>query len=119
MPKTTASKRSASFKSKNQNYMAAKASKASGKGSAFSKSKASSNPNRPDPSGGKAGSQFRTKATINRINMYKAKPDKVKMKERPTDPQAGRIHPDRKWFGNVRTVDQKDLQRYRQTLEQQ
>lgn len=51
--------------------------------------------------------------------MYKAKPDRTKMKERPTDPQAGRIQPDRKWFGNVRTVDQKELERYRQSLEQQ
>jgi len=38
-------------------------------------SKASTNPNRKDPSGGKKGSQFRTKATINRINMYKDKPN--------------------------------------------
>jgi len=71
--------------------MAAKASNAKGKGSGFSKSHASTNPNRPDPANGKAGSQFRTKATINRLNMYKAKPNMVKLKERPTDPNAGRI----------------------------
>lgn len=75
------------------------------KGSAFSRSKASSNPNRPDPSGGKPGSQFRTRATINRLQMYNSKPDLKKMKARPTDPAVGRIHPDRKWFGNVRTAD--------------
>ena len=57
------------------------------KGSAFNKGKASSNPYRPDPSGGKPGSQFRTRATINRLNMYKAKPDMKKMKARPTDPE--------------------------------
>jgi len=119
MPKTTGSKRTQSFKAKNTRYIAAKNSKASGKGSAFTKSKASTNPNRPDPSGGKAGSQFRTKGTINRLNMYKEKPNVEKMKQRPTDPTAGRIQPDRKWFGNVRTVDQKELQRYRQNLEQQ
>lgn len=51
--------------------------------------------------------------------MYRAKPNLAKMKERPTDPQAGRIQPDRKWFGNVRTVDQKELERYRQKLEEQ
>ena len=39
------------------------------------------------------------------------------MKERPTDPNAGKIQPDRRWFGNVRTVDQKELERYRQKLE--
>lgn len=49
--------------------------------------------------------------------MYKAKPDLEKMKERPTDPMAGRIQPDRKWFGNVRTADQKELDRYRKALE--
>ena len=48
--------------------------------------------------------------------MYKAKPDLKKMKQRPTDPQAGRINPDRKWFGNVRTADQKELDRYRKAL---
>jgi hypothetical protein len=37
--------------------------------------------------------------------MYKAKPDMKARKAAPTDPQQGRIEPDRKWFGNVRTVD--------------
>ena len=85
-------------------------------GSAFNKGKSSSNPYRPDPSGGKPGSQFRTRATINRLNMYRAKPNFDKMKARPTDPQQGKIHPDRKWFGNVRTADQKELDRYRKAL---
>ena len=48
--------------------------------------------------------------------MYKAKPDMKKMKARPTDPQQGKIHPDRKWFGNVRTADQKELDKYRKVL---
>jgi len=118
MPKTTGSKRSLNNKAKNVRYMAAKTSKASPKaGSSFKKSKASTNPNRPDPAGGKAGSQFRTKQTINRLNMYKEKPNVAKMKERPSDPSAGRIAPDRRWFGNVRTVDQKELERYRQNLQ--
>lgn len=50
--------------------------------------------------------------------MYKAKPDLKKMKARPTDPTQGRIHPDRKWFGNVRTADQKELDKYRRALEE-
>jgi hypothetical protein len=33
-------------------------------------SNASSNPYRPDPSGGKPGSRFRTRAKINLLNMY-------------------------------------------------
>lgn len=40
------------------------------------------------------------------------------MKKRPTDPAAGRVHPDRRWFGNVRTVDQKELDKYRKSLEE-
>lgn len=106
------------FSDRNKKFMAAKSSKSKGGGSAFTKSAASTNPNRPDPAGGKAGSQFRTKATINRINMYRAKPNLKKMKERPTDPEAGRIQPDRRWFGNVRTVDQKELEKYRRKLEE-
>ena len=93
-----------------------KKSQSNTKGSAMKKSKASSNPNRPDPAGGKPGSQFRTRATINRLNMYRAKPDYKKMKQRPTDKTQGKIHPDRKWFGNVRTADQKELEKYRRAL---
>jgi nuclear GTP-binding protein len=110
MAKKTQSNFKQGFKANNKRFMAAKQMKASGKkGSSIKKSAASTNPNRPDPSGGKAGSQFRTKQTINRLNMYKEKPDIQKMKERPKDPNAGKIHPDRRWFGNVRTVDQKEL----------
>jgi nuclear GTP-binding protein len=90
----------------------------SNQGSFKHNSTASSNPYRPDPAGGKVGSRFRTRATINRLNMYNVKPDAAKMHERPTDPTAGRVAPDRKWFGNVRTVDQKELDKYRRTLEE-
>ena len=48
--------------------------------------------------------------------MYKEKPDKKKMRKAPTDPTAGRINPDRKWFGNVRVADQKELDKYRKAL---
>lgn len=89
----------------------------SASGSFKHRSNASTNPYRPDPSGGKPGSMFRDRATINRLNMYTQKPDLAKMKERPKDPQAGRIQPDRRWFGNVRTVDQKELDKYRKSLE--
>jgi len=41
------------------------------------------------------------------------------MKKLPTDPNAGKIQPDRRWFGNVRTVDQKELEHYRRKLEEQ
>jgi len=117
MAKKSSSNREVQRRANNKKFIAAKAASGT-KGSAFKKSKASTNPNRPDPAGGKSGSQFRTKATINRLNMYKAKPDLEKMKKRPTDPQAGRIQPDRRWFGNVRTVDQKELEKYRRKLEE-
>ena len=105
MVKKTTSNKKQHFKSNNTKFMAAKKSKSSGKGSNITKSAASTNPNRPDPSGGKKGSQFRTKQTINRLNMYRAKPDMAKLKKLPTDPNAGKIQPDRRWFGNVRVVD--------------
>ena len=101
-----------------KSHTAHKAKTSGKKGSAFKKSKASSNPNRPDPTGGKPGSHlsFRSRATINRLNMYKAKPNREKMKERPTDPNVGKINPNRKWFGNVRVADQKELDKYRKAL---
>jgi len=34
--------------------------------------------------------------------MYNEKPDMDKMRKAPTDPKAGRIEPDRRWFGNTR-----------------
>ena len=94
------------------------AEKSTKSGSFKHNSKASSNPYRPDPSGGKPGSRFRDRNTIKRLNMYKEKPDFEKMKKRPTDPAAGRVQPDRRWFGNVRTVDQKELDKYRRNLEE-
>ena len=51
---------------------------------------------------------LRTKNTIKRLQMYRQKmPDKQKMHERPTE--SARVDPNRKWFGNVRTIDQKAL----------
>jgi len=91
MAKKSSSNRRLDRKANNKKFIGAKAAAASGKGSAFKTSKSSTNPNRPDPSGGKKGSQFRTKATINRLNMYTQKPDLEKMKKAPTDPSAGRI----------------------------
>jgi nuclear GTP-binding protein len=79
----------------------------------LSKSGASSNPNRPLPDGMKPGF-YRDKATIKRLNMYKDEPDMEKMRKVPDKP--ARIEPDRKWFGNTRVIDQKQLDQYRQEL---
>jgi nuclear GTP-binding protein len=78
-----------------------------------SKSNASTNPNRTikGNTDGKNNS-FRTKNTIKRLKMYDQKmPDKKKMYERPTE--MARVDPNRKWFGNVRTIDQRSLEKLR------
>eukprot|EP00331_Platyophrya_macrostoma_P001886 CAMPEP_0176424676 /NCGR_PEP_ID=MMETSP0127-20121128/10965_1 /TAXON_ID=938130 /ORGANISM="Platyophrya macrostoma, Strain WH" /LENGTH=565 /DNA_ID=CAMNT_0017805751 /DNA_START=20 /DNA_END=1717 /DNA_ORIENTATION=+ len=79
------------------------------------KSASSTNPDRKSPHG--SDGFYRSKATIKRLNMYRDKPDIEKMHERPTGP--ARIDPDRKYFGNVRTLDQKQLERMRVELAQQ
>jgi nuclear GTP-binding protein len=74
-----------------------------------SRSNAATNPDRVikgNTSG--TGSSFRTKNTIKRLKMYDQKaPDLAKMHKRPTE--MARVDPNRKWFGNVRTIDQKSL----------
>ena len=73
------------------------------------KSNSSTNPNRKIEKM-KGGSGLRTAETIRRLNMYREKPDLKKMNEHKEGPS--RIEPDRKWFGNVRTVDQKELDKF-------
>jgi len=46
--------------------------------------------------------------------MYREKPDFEKMRIQSKKPV--RIPPNRKWFGNVRTIKQKDLERFRLEL---
>ena len=43
--------------------------------------------------------------------MYNEKPNLEKMNKQPVGP--ARIEPDRKWYGNVRTIDQKNLEKFR------
>jgi nuclear GTP-binding protein len=78
-------------------------------------SNASTNPDRKI----KPGSEgfYRTKATIKRLKMYDEKPDIEARRVRPTKP--ARIEPDRKWFGNTRTIDQKSLEGLRKEIENQ
>lgn len=84
-----------------------------GKFKKSSKSNSSNNPDRVikgNTSG--VGNTYRTKNTIKRLKMYDQKaPDKKKMHERPTE--SARVDPNRKWFGNVRTIDQKSLEKLR------
>lgn len=60
---------------------------------------------------------MRDKAKINLLNLYRAKPDYDKMNEKPTE--AMKIQPDRKWFGNIRTIGQKTLEEFRVEMQKQ
>lgn len=60
---------------------------------------------------------MRDKAKINLLNLYREKPDFEKMKEKPSE--AVKIQPDRKWFGNIRTIGQKSLEEFRVEMEKQ
>ena len=45
-------------------------------------------------------------------------PSKKRRQPRTDDKQAGRVEPDRKWFGNTRVLDQKELDKYRTELDE-
>mgnify|MGYP002624979071 CR=1 FL=1 len=75
------------------------------------KSKAPTNPNRPVEKGKE--SFYRTKNKINLLNMYNSKPSKDRFK-RPDKP--ARIEPNRKWFGNIRSIDPKKLDELRKEV---
>uniref|UniRef100_A0A0G4I4M9 Nucleolar GTP-binding protein 2 n=1 Tax=Chromera velia CCMP2878 TaxID=1169474 RepID=A0A0G4I4M9_9ALVE len=88
-------------------------SSAAQKGKAFSSSNASTNPDRALPDSKKAGF-YRSKATINRLNMYRGKPDEA---ARHKDPNTVvRIQPDRRWFGNTRVASQGKLATFREEM---
>lgn len=67
---------------------------------------------------------LRDKSTIKRLAMYKAKPHRnAKGKimggdfmSRIADAKVKRIQPDRRWFGNTRTVGQKELELFREEM---
>lgn len=72
--------------------------------------------NRANKTDAKGGQTLRSKATVNRINMYRQKaPEKTSHKD-PARYKPDRIAPDRRWFGNTRVVGQKDLSNFREEL---
>ena len=90
---------------------------------------ASTNPNRTADAKAKAsGSHVRSKATINRLNMYRTKVKRNKsgkivkgglaVGETVREMKAARVQPDRRWFGNTRVVGQKELTEFREQMEQ-
>lgn len=54
---------------------------------------------------------MRDKSTIKLLNLYNEKVDMEKMREQKLE--SAKIQPDWKWFGNIRTIDQKALDKYK------
>lgn len=77
------------------------------------KSGASTNPERKltDKTKNARYTHMRDKSTIKLLNLYNEKPDLEKMREQKLE--SAKIQPDRKWFGNIRTIDQKSLDKYK------
>ena len=94
----------------------------------------SSSVNRPGrtnkETGGKNG-HLRTKATVKRLNMYRATAyvrdkkgnvvggdlvSKDRTGNQEIDGSTGRIRPDRRWFGNTRVVGQKQLEKFKEEM---
>ena len=89
---------------------------------------ASDNPNRTVSAKAKAsGAQVRSKATINRLNMYRSKVKRNKdgkivkgglaVGETVREMKPARVQPDRRWFGNTRVIGQKELTEFREQME--
>ncbi|KDP46780.1 hypothetical protein JCGZ_06568 [Jatropha curcas] len=74
-------------------------------------------------SNGASSSSTRSAATVRRLKMYNTRPQRdskgtilkheLQSKELPNT----RIHPDRRWFGNTRVVNQKQLEFFREELQ--
>eukprot|EP00966_Prymnesium_polylepis_P138459 3199343-Prymnesium_polylepis.1 len=90
---------------------------------------ASTNPTRSVSSKAQAsGSQVRSKATINRLNMYRTKVKRNKsgkivkgglaVGETVREMKVARVQPDRRWFGNTRVVGQQQLTEFREQMEE-
>jgi nuclear GTP-binding protein len=85
---------------------------------ALSRSSAINNPNR------EAAPGQRSNSTIKRLNMYKAKAIRNAAGDilggaymsRQVDERIKRIQPDRRWFGNTRVADQKELTKFREAM---
>nr|XP_043628580.1 nuclear/nucleolar GTPase 2 [Erigeron canadensis] len=70
----------------------------------------------------KSGGTARTAATVRRLKMYNNRPKRdakgtiLKYDLQSRELPSTRIPPDRRWFGNTRTVDQKELEFFREEL---
>uniref|UniRef100_A0A0D6QTK2 Nuclear/nucleolar GTPase 2 n=1 Tax=Araucaria cunninghamii TaxID=56994 RepID=A0A0D6QTK2_ARACU len=68
-------------------------------------------------------SSLRSSATVRRLNMYGTRPKRnskghiLKYELQSRDLPSTRIQPDRRWFGNTRVVNQKELETFREELQ--
>lgn len=91
------------------------------------KIKSGSHSMNPDRAEGKGGNNMRSKATINRLRMYKNfKPVRNASGKiiKPAPFQgwqpsgtSARVEPNRKWFGNTRVITQNALQKFEEEMD--
>ena len=74
-------------------------------------SNSSDNPDRKIKGASPNNTHLRQKSTIKRLRMYREKPNHAERTKVPDKP--ARIEPDRKWFGNTRTINQSELEKFR------
>ncbi|KAK9077498.1 hypothetical protein SSX86_005835 [Deinandra increscens subsp. villosa] len=71
----------------------------------------------------KSGGSARTSATVRRLKMYNTRPKRdakgtiLKYDLQSRELPSTRIQPDRRWFGNTRVVNQKELEFFREELQ--
>ncbi|KAJ1449568.1 P-loop containing nucleoside triphosphate hydrolase protein [Pelagophyceae sp. CCMP2097] len=109
-----------------------KGGRGSGHMPSTSKGASSSNPDRvTDKKSNRSGGNLRDKQTINRLNLYKnSRVTRNKKGEvlggdlanrdqsggKDITGASGRIQPDRRWFGNTRTIGQGELDKFREEM---
>ncbi|KAL8453229.1 hypothetical protein Emag_001961 [Eimeria magna] len=88
------------------------------KGSALTRGTASTLPTRQLPQNKKPG-HYRSASKIRLLQMYNSKPKWLRPGGKEPQPSApARIHPDRRWFGNTRVIDQQKLAAFRENIQQ-
>lgn len=87
------------------------------KGSAVKRGSASTLPTREIPENKKPG-HYRSASKIRLLKMYSSKPKWMRPGGKEPQPSApARIHPDRRWFGNTRVIDQQKLAAFREDIQ--
>eukprot|EP00043_Microstomoeca_roanoka_P010037 m.95537 g.95537 ORF g.95537 m.95537 type:complete len:706 (+) comp14770_c2_seq1:142-2259(+) len=92
----------------------------------ISKSNSSMNPDRPNKASA-ANPNLRTRTTVNRLKMYKSGGLAIRDKKgrilraapfqsSVSSGQVARVEPNRRWFGNTRVIDQKQLEEFRDAM---